>query len=113
MARLYSNENFTLLVVVVLRQLGHDVLTSYDSGKANQSIPDADVLAFAAEQERALLTFNRKDFFKLHAANPNHAGIIACTFDGNSEALAGRIDAELGKTPELANQLIRINKPQS
>ena len=56
MARLYSNENFPLPAVQELRSLGHDVLTSQDAGKAQQSIPDEDVLAFASEQGRALLT---------------------------------------------------------
>jgi hypothetical protein len=49
-AKLHSNENFPLQVVGALRELGHDVLTAYDSGKANQLIPDADVLAFAANE---------------------------------------------------------------
>ncbi len=46
MARLYSNENFPLPVVVELRRLGHDVLTVQEAGKANQEIPDDEVLAF-------------------------------------------------------------------
>jgi len=59
MARPYSNENFPLQVVAGLRGLGHDVLTLYESGKANQSIPDADVLAFAVREGRILITLNR------------------------------------------------------
>ena len=43
MARLYANENFPFQVVSALRDLGHDVLTSLDAGKANQSISDDDV----------------------------------------------------------------------
>ena len=35
MARLYSNENFSKSVVLYLRQPGHDVLTSFEAGKAN------------------------------------------------------------------------------
>jgi hypothetical protein len=34
MAKLYSNENFPLPVVEELRQLGHDVLTIQETGKA-------------------------------------------------------------------------------
>jgi hypothetical protein len=66
MAQLYANENFPLPVVVALRELGHGVLTSYESGKANQAIPDPDVLAFALAQERILVTLNRKHFIGLH-----------------------------------------------
>ena len=54
MARFYSNENFPFRAVVCLRALGHDVLTSLEAGRANQRIPDAEVLRFATEQGRAL-----------------------------------------------------------
>ncbi len=47
MARLYSNENFPLLMVQELRRLGHDVLTVQEAGNADRAIPDDAVLAFA------------------------------------------------------------------
>lgn len=34
MAAIYSNENFPKRVVEELRRLGHDVLTSYEAGRA-------------------------------------------------------------------------------
>jgi hypothetical protein len=40
LARLYANENFPLPAVKRLRELGHDVLTTIEAGKANQSIDD-------------------------------------------------------------------------
>ena len=46
-ARLYSNENFPLPAVFALRRLGHDVLTSRESGMANDAVPDNEVLDFA------------------------------------------------------------------
>jgi hypothetical protein len=45
MAAIYSNENFPKRVGEELRRLGHDVLTSYEAGQANQKIPDDQVLA--------------------------------------------------------------------
>jgi hypothetical protein len=69
MARFYSNENFPLPVVLALRQAGHDVLTSYEAGNANQRIPDEQVLAFATRQARALRTLNRQHFMRLHRRN--------------------------------------------
>ncbi len=36
MAQLYADENSPLPVVEELRRLGHDVLTMYEDGKANQ-----------------------------------------------------------------------------
>jgi hypothetical protein len=47
MAQLYSNENFPLPAVEELRRLGHNVLTIQETGQANQSLSDEDVLAFA------------------------------------------------------------------
>jgi hypothetical protein len=78
MARLYSNENFPAEVVNALRAPGHDVLTAAEAGNANLSIPDEQVIAYAVEAERALLTLNRWDFVRLHQRVASHAGIIAC-----------------------------------
>ena len=46
-SKIYSNDNFDLRVVAILRNLGHDVLTTRDTGKANLRIPDDQVLEFA------------------------------------------------------------------
>ena len=43
MAALYSNENFPLSAVEVLRQLGHDVLTVQEAGNASQGNSDESV----------------------------------------------------------------------
>jgi predicted nuclease of predicted toxin-antitoxin system len=61
MARLYADEQFPRVVVELLRDLGHDVLTVQEARNANQGIPDEDVLAFAVTNERAVLTLNRID----------------------------------------------------
>ena len=66
MARFYSNENFPLLTVVKLRELGHEVVTALEAGNANQRISDEAVLAFAILGNRAVLTINRKHFVALH-----------------------------------------------
>ena len=109
MARFYSNENFPFRAVVCLRALGHDVLTSLEAGRANQRIPDAEVLRFATEQSRAVLTLNRLDFFRLHRdVDGRHAGIIACTQNRDSAALAARIHEAVEADPDLNGKLIRI-----
>ncbi|MFB2971756.1 DUF5615 family PIN-like protein [Aerosakkonema sp. BLCC-F183] len=66
MIRFYSNENFPLDMVQALRDFGYDVLTSYESGRANQRIPDDEVLAFAKSEQRIVITLNRDDFIALH-----------------------------------------------
>ncbi len=82
-----------------------------ESGKAGQRIPDEDVLAFAIESKRVLVTFNRKHFIRLHNQSTNHTGIIVCTVDTDYEALAGRIHAVLEANADMNGQLMRVNRP--
>lgn len=110
MARFYSNENFPQGAVEELRKLGHDVLTSLEAGKANQRIPDEEVLAFATNENRILLTLNRKHFIKLHDSGDDHSGIVACTQDSDFVGLAQRIHAVVGDEPK-AGALLRVNRP--
>jgi predicted nuclease of predicted toxin-antitoxin system len=111
MAKLYADENFSYPVVQELRQLGHDVLTAQEAGQANQRVPDSQVLAFAAGQGRAVLTFNRRHFIRLHAQIQPHGGIVICTRDNDVAALAARIHQAVTQRPRLDNQLIRVIRP--
>lgn len=108
MARLYSNENFPLPVVNHLRELGHDVVTIQETGKADEALPDDQVLAFAKAEDRAILTLNRLHFLRLHQKDPNHAGIIACTLDINFKQQAEKIHAAISKESSLIGKVIRI-----
>ncbi len=108
--RFYSNENFPLPVVEKLRELGHDVLTSAEAGNANKGIPDEEVLRYAMQDQRILLTLNRHDFITLHGRSAVHTGIVVCTFDADFPAQAGRIDAALRAKASLTGQLVRINR---
>lgn len=112
MARLYSNENFPLPVVEELRNLGHDVLTIQETGKANQAMSDEDVLTFANEKQRILLTLNRRHFIRLHNKRQLHAGILALTFDPDFSEFAKRIDDALQAKGNLSQKVVRINRPQ-
>jgi hypothetical protein len=111
MARLYANENFPLPVVETLRQARHDVVTVGNTGKAEQSWPDEEVLEFATQDDRILLTLNRRHFIRLHDQQVEHAGIIACTFDPDFAGLAQRIDAAIKSVGDMRRQLIRVNRP--
>ena len=108
-ARLYSNENFPQPVVAALRGFGHDVLTSLDAGKANDAIPDDELLRYATADQRAVITHNRQDFIHLHRLHPEHDGIIVCTVDTDFPALAARIHVHLQALDSLHGQLVRIN----
>ena len=111
MARLYANENFALPVVLELRRLGHDVLTTYEAGKSDQSIPDDEVLQFACAEDRVLLTLNREHFIRLHREGVDHQGIIVCTYDPNFTAQAAWIDATAQEQAALSGKLLRVNRP--
>ena len=112
MAFLYTNENIAQQLVVYLRLLGHVILTSLDAGRANQRILDEDVLAFATSQRRALVTYNRRDFLKLHNSSAVcHSGLILCTEDMDFEAQANRIHQSLNSIAPAAPFLIHINRP--
>ncbi len=111
MARIYSNENIAITLVFELRNLGHDVLTSIDAGRANLAIPDDQVLAFAIIEDRILLSYNRKDFFKLDKrCESGHAGMILCKFDPDFGAQAARIHSALAVLASTRNRVIRIGR---
>jgi predicted nuclease of predicted toxin-antitoxin system len=108
---LYANENLPELVVVELRRLQHDVVTMRDRGQAGRAVTDAQVLAWATSEHRAVVTLNRRHFVRLHHERPEHAGIVVCTFDADFAALARRIHDALAATPSLIGQLVRVNRP--
>jgi hypothetical protein len=75
---------------------------------ANRRIPDDAVLAFATEQDRAVLTLNRSDFIQLHKQSSGHAGIVACTENPDFDRLAVKIDEAVSTLDSLQGQLIRV-----
>ena len=111
MARFYADENFPYPTVERLRELGHDAVTVLERGYAGLGISDPIVLARAIDEQRAVLTQNRRDFIPLHIANPIHFGIVACTEDLDFASLAQRIHETVISLDELNNQLIRVNRP--
>ncbi|UXE62361.1 MAG: DUF5615 family PIN-like protein [Woronichinia naegeliana WA131] len=111
MARFYADEQFPFQVVELLRNLGHDVLTVQEAGNANQRIPDDQVLAFAVNQERSILTINRVDFIRLHRRDNEHFGIVVCTNNRNWEQFAARVDDAVKAEESLRGKLIRVLRP--
>jgi hypothetical protein len=111
LTRLYADENYPLRVVEELRRLGHDVLTAFEDGKANQAISDENLLARAIETGRAVITLNRVDFKRLHRQHPDHAGIIICTEDPDRVGQARRVATAIKQAGELKGQLIRVYRP--
>lgn len=113
MAVLYADENVPAPLVEELIGLGHDVLTIQADGRANQGMPDADVLARAIALGRAALTNNWWDYVHLHRQSAAHAGVVVYTDDPDYPVLAGRIATAIAGLPSLANELVRIYRPPS
>jgi len=113
MARLFADEDFPFPVVERLRQLGHDVLTTLETGRANQGLGDADQLAFATSLGRAILTRNRRHFISLHRQSAQHPGIVSVTDDPDFAGQAQRIDAALAGVATLTGHHLRVNRPSS
>lgn len=109
MHSLYSNENLSIDLVEIIREFGYDLLTSYQSGQANQGIPDDEVLGYATANKRSVVTFNRDDFVALHRSGIDHAGIIICKDDrdylGQAQALHLFLSTQANP---LQNRLIRV-----
>lgn len=76
--RLYLDRHILARLAVDLRGRGFDVLRTEEAGK--DTALDEEQLAFATAENRALLTFNIRDFAPLHdqwqAAYRPHAGIV-------------------------------------
>lgn len=111
MLKFYSNENFPIEMVNLLRGRGYDVLTSYEAGQANQKIPDDEVLMYATNAGRTVITENRQDFINLHFTTSNHAGIVICKADRD---YAGKVQVlhdffTQDKQP-MDNRLLRVMK---
>ena len=107
----YADENFPLRTVEELRRLGHYVLTTFEDGRANQAIPDEEVLRRATKLNRVILTLNRGDFKHLHRKDNKHAGIVICTEDADRFGQAKRIAEKVGDFEDVRGQLIRVYRP--
>ena len=110
MDKLYADENVPKMVISTLRKLGCNVVTAHEAGQANQAITDNALLQFAVDQQRAVLTLNRRDFIALHNSNPSHLGIIICREDRNYSQLAQRIHSQIIANQPIKGKLIRVNK---
>jgi predicted nuclease of predicted toxin-antitoxin system len=84
------------------------ILTVQEAGNGNQKIPDEDVLAFATNRNRVVLTLNRYDFIRLHKQSACHAGIVVCSENNDFDLLANKIHEAVCKLEYFNEQLIRI-----
>lgn len=98
--RLFTDEHVDPDLAVHLRRAGYEVLTALEAGRAGRGIPDEEQLVFAADQGRALLTYNARDFTRLDAswkeAGRPHSGIIVCP-ELTISPLCARVEAHLSR----------------
>ncbi|MBI3966692.1 MAG: DUF5615 family PIN-like protein [Chloroflexi bacterium] len=57
------DEDLSFRVAEGLRQRGVDAVSVHEIGRANRRIPDEEQLTYATTQGRAIVTYNRADFF--------------------------------------------------
>jgi uncharacterized protein with PIN domain len=76
--KLYVDADITPRLARTLRARGYDVLSAHEAGNANAS--DAEQMAFAVTEGRALLTCNAGDFTAIFEdywdAGCEHSGVI-------------------------------------
>ncbi len=87
--KLFLDEDIHTGLSHALRQRGYDVIHAQDLKRKGKS--DSEQLAFAVQEERCLVTFNIRDFVKLHnlyaQRNREHWGIIVARQMPIGEAL--------------------------
>jgi predicted nuclease of predicted toxin-antitoxin system len=73
--RFYMDQHFPGPASRALARHGIDVLTAQEADRCG--LPDAEQLAFAAAEDRVMVTFD-SDFPALHQSDVKHAGIAWC-----------------------------------
>jgi hypothetical protein len=73
--RYYFDQHIYGAVAAGLRQSGIDVLTAQEASRCG--LPDLDQLAFAAADQRVMVTFD-PDYLAIHQSGTPHAGIVWC-----------------------------------
>lgn len=75
---LYLDEHIQLALAEALRARGVDILTTPEAG--NIGLADIEQLIFATTNKRVLLSYNKRDYAKIHygwmTLKKPHAGII-------------------------------------
>lgn len=79
--KLYLDEHVSHRLAAQLRQYSFDVTSTFETGMGEAN--DEALLAYAASQQRAIVTFNHKDFAVFHAQyiteGKTHWGIVLST----------------------------------
>lgn len=120
MARFYLDENISRDAEHLLTRYGHDALHSVDLG--HRAMPDPQHLFAAADDNRILLTFNRRDFELLHQfwtslnawgnLDRPHSGILTAVGEINDLQWANLVHAFVRQRQNLDNQMWEWRRQQ-
>lgn len=114
LALLLDEDSQAKYLVNLLQAVGHDVVTVSEVGL--EGYPDEEVLNFARQYGRVLLTRNCADFQELHQINPNHAGILAVYQSSDPsknmryQSIVKAIDNIENSETAVANQFFALNQ---
>ena len=105
MIKVYIDEDISPLLVKILKNKGFDAVSAAEVGI--QEKKDEQHLAYANQENRVIITFNKKDFLKLAQTYP-HKGIILYNQVSllKYAALAKKIAEKLILIREWSNLLI-------
>lgn len=109
--RLFTDEMIHDRLAEELRRRGYDAEGCHEAGRSNRRIPDEEQPTYAAEQGRAILTFNASDYLRLDvawkAARRSHAGIILSGEIADFGELLRRVQWHLDNyTPGMQHNLV-------
>lgn len=108
MRLLFADEHVPIAIVDELIQRGASVLTLKELDLENEGIADDRVLEIAARYSSTVITFNRKDFIKLHRREIPHGGIILCKYNMPLDMLIDKIMDLLAAENDFSNRLFRM-----
>ena len=110
--RLYLDEDVHTFIAHALRLRGWDVLTTQEAEQRESDDPEQ--IIFATNRGYAILSYNIRDFPRLHyewvTSGRTHAGIIVATQDNprrNLRALFNLLDTLSAET--MRNKLVYLN----
>jgi predicted nuclease of predicted toxin-antitoxin system len=107
--KLFLDEDVWLGLASTMRERGFDVLHVYEVDRGEMS--DADQLAYAAQEQRAILTQNAGDFVGLvreyYERNHSHAGVILSPHISKSELVRRTLNLLRALSAEEATDTVR------
>lgn len=110
MLRLLLDENLSPAVALALREGGWDIIHIRERGLLGATDPQ--VLEYAFNDDRVLITANVNDFVKLTTAREIHAGVVLIENGSLGRAeqreLLDRVLASLASRDDTVNLILRV-----